>query len=265
MKIDEEILNEFFEYKRRYKNLNSHTLEMYKIDLNNFETFVGKSLLDVKFEDVVRYIEELRKSYKKSSVVRKISTLKGFYKYLLEKNVIDILPTDGIVLERPIAKEIESLEGWEINGILDQCDKTPKGIRDRLVLRIMIDTSLSLNDVLNIKVSDLLLTDYKYIIQDVNQNKIRISDPIGDKIEKFVRGVRNELKDSDSDYLFSGLTRQNFRARFINLGKKAGIERNISPSMLKNSIKKMSANDEEVYSFRESLRKRYFDIGIGDD
>ncbi|MGL5970961.1 MAG: tyrosine-type recombinase/integrase, partial [Cetobacterium sp.] len=136
-----ELLKDFLKYKFDSKNLKKETLDLYFGDMKDFENFSNKDFLDIEKKDILKYIEFLKSSYQQNSILRKISTIKIFYKYLLEKRMISNNPTDGILLEKASEKELETLEIWEINNILDVCKKDFKGIRDKLVIKFLVESN----------------------------------------------------------------------------------------------------------------------------
>lgn len=261
------LLEDFIKYKFDSKGLKKETLDLYSGDIKDFQEFLSKDLLDVTREGILKYVEYLKNNYQPNSILRKISTLKTFYKYLLEKRMIDDNPTDGIVIEKAPEKELEILEFWEINNILDSCNKDSKGLRDRLVIKLLVETNLSINDILKIRLSDLELFSYAFIFNEDKGEKIKISEELSAELELYVKETRDKLLAVKSNLVFPGFSRQAFRARFISVGKKCGIEREITPNMLRNTLKTMvKYNDESnEEQFLLDLKEKYFKIGIGDD
>ncbi|MCX3068294.1 MAG: tyrosine-type recombinase/integrase [Cetobacterium sp.] len=261
------LLENFIKYKADSKSLKKETLDLYYGDIKDFESFVEKDFLNIKKEDILKYIEFLKNNYQPNSIIRKISTIKTFYKYLLEKRFINDNPSEGIVIEKAPEKELETLELWEINSILDACGKDYKGLRDKLLIKLLVETNLSINDVLKIKISDLELVSYKIIYNDEKGEKIRISDELSKELEDYIKDIRNYLSNGNSNLVFYSFSRQSFRARFISLGKKCGIEREITPNMLRNTLKTMVKCNDEINEeqFFLDLKDKYFKIGIGDD
>ncbi len=86
------------------KNLSIATVEAYRNDLSDFNTFLadtlGKSLNDIpeiSKKDIKLYLAYLHeKDYSKTSVARKLSTLRGFFNYALRKHIIEISPMASI-------------------------------------------------------------------------------------------------------------------------------------------------------------------------
>ena len=115
--------------------------------------------------------------------------------------------------------------------------------------------------------SDLELVSYKIIFNDEKGERVGISDELSKELENYIKDTRIYLAGNSSNLVFYGFSRQSFRARFISLGKKGGIEREITPNMLRNTLKTMvKCNDEtNEEQFFLDLKDKYFKIGIGDD
>lgn len=262
------LISDFIEFKSSSQGIKKETLNTYKKDIEEFQEFINKDFLYIEEKDILKYIEKLKKNYGKNSVVRKISSLRIFFKYLFKNNFIDLIPTTKINLDKSKEIKNEILENWEINALLDIKNESEKDIRDKLLIRILVKTGLTINEALKIKISKLEFLSYKYISIEGNENIIEIDVELGKRIKNYVEKEREKIGENlNSDLLFSGLTRQNFRARIINLGKRANLDRIISTSMIRNNIKEKNMKQENISKekINEIIRKKYFEIGIGDD
>lgn len=259
-------IEDFLEYKSQSKNIKKETVEVYKKDIENFENFIKKNILEAEEKDIIEYVNFLKLSYRPSSIARKTNTLKGFYKYLLRKNLIKYLPTDKIEIEKNIEenkeknnleKHFEVLSDEEIKKILDISKTEIDGDKIKLLIELIVATNLSINNLLKIKVSELELSSYRYLF---SKKEIYISKDLEISMRKLA-------EKSTSNLLFDGLSRQLFRLKFISLAKKAGIEKEISPNMLRKTSKEKveleKRTSEEIVQQR--IREKYFKIGIGDD
>ena len=176
-------------------------------------------------------------------------------------------PIENIVIEKSPDKELDTLEFWEVNSILDICGKDPKGQRDKLIIKLLVETNLTINDVLKIKLSDLKLFSYIYVFNDESGEKIKLSSELSEELKEYVEKIREKITDDNSNLVFYGFSRQSFRARFMSLGRKSNIKREITPNMLRNTLKIMVKSNEELNeeNIMSSIKEKYFQIGIGDD
>lgn len=274
-------LKEFLVYVRDKKNFSKVSLEAYRKDLEDFtHSLMGKEYKDVTDRDVLSYLESLKTEYSENSIYRKLVSLRSFYKYLYKLEIVDKLPTEGLDPVKPKVKLPETLEWEEVRRIMDQCRDDTRGKKDRLLIKVLLETGLLISEILDIKKSDLKETDYKRIkyIKNGGLHFVEISETLEEEIREC-----SEIQDNENDMLFEGITRQNFGARFRGYGEKAGIDKRVYPNMLRNTLAKQYVEkglDEVkeklhygtlegtgVYMTRnfDKLREIYMKIGIGDD
>ena len=260
-----DFVKEFLETSKENGKITDTTHEMYQRDLKDFKEFLGeKNWIDVDNDDILQYIEELKNKYSDRSIYRKVSSLKSFYRYLLQKRIIDFMPMKEIELPKLQKAPVRVLELQELNRILEQCGDSFEGKRDRLVIRLLCETGLKINNILEIE-KDMLET-YEYKNITAAKGKRLYSEPISEKLGSDLKKYIEMLKNPEEKRVFGQLSRQGFRARFISYGKKAGIKQEISPNMIKKisiEIKGKYGNDD--ISFIEKIREAYMKIGIGDD
>lgn len=262
-----DFINEFLIDSKANGRINSSTLEIYRKDIEDFDGFIiEKDLIDVETQDLVNYIEELKKKYSDMSIYRKMSSLKSFYKYLLKSKIIDVNPTKDIELPSRVKKVTEPLEKWELKRILDVCDETYEGKRDSLVIKLLYETGFKIGDILNLEKDELSRYEYK-IINIRSASKI-LNQKISENLSKELKFFSERLLPNmytNRNKLFQELTREGFRVRFIGYGKKAELERDISPNMIKKIVTEEKIRDEDGVSLIDKIREQYMRIGIGDD
>lgn len=262
-----DFINEFLIDSKANGRINSSTLEIYRKDIEDFDGFIiGKDLIDVETQDLVNYIEELKKKYSDMSIYRKMSSLKSFYRYLLKAKIIDVNPTKDIELPNRVKKVTEPLEKWELKRILDVCDETYEGKRDSLVIKLLYETGFKIGDILSLEKDELSRYEYK-IINIRSASKIlnqKISESLSKELKFFSERLLPNMY-TNRNKLFQELTREGFRVRFIGYGKKAELERDISPNMIKKIVTEEKIRDEDGVSLIDKIREQYIRIGIGDD
>lgn len=262
-----DFINEFLIDSKANGRINSSTLEIYRKDIEDFDGFIiGKDLIDVETQDLVNYIEELKKKYSDMSIYRKMSSLKSFYRYLLKAKIIDVNPTKDIELPNRVKKVTEPLEKWELKRILDVCDETYEGKRDSLVIKLLYETGFKIGDILSLEKDELSRYEYK-IINIRSASKIlnqKVSESLSKELKFFSERLLPNMY-TNRNKLFQELTREGFRVRFIGYGKKAELERDISPNMIKKIVTEEKIRDEDGVSLIDKIREQYMRIGIGDD
>ena len=248
--------------------ISKKTIEFYKSDLEFFEDFLEDISLDkVTQEELDRYLQYIKDRYSENTVIRKITSLKSFYKFLLKKEIIKESPIDKISTSRKNIKIRDKIEERELKAIIDICPDDFIGERDRIIIKLLASTGLKIVDILGIKLFQLKESDYKSF--SLNQRNIftiiDVYPELAQEIKEFV-----EKYKINSLFIFEGVDNQKFKTNFIKYAKLAKIDRNVVPSMIKNRYilekKKVDTEEEldEIELF-EKIKKEYLRIGIGDE
>ncbi|MFK4785335.1 tyrosine-type recombinase/integrase [Fusobacterium sp. MFO224] len=264
------LVNEFFFQLEKEEVVSKVSIDFYKKDiLDFFEYLDGKSLLEVTEEDIMVYLEFLKSKYAENSIIRKITSLKSMYKYFIKKEYVSDSPIEKISTTRKNIKVGRKIKGYEIKAILDICGDSRKERRDSLIIKLLSETGLKISEILNLEAIDLKKNNYKSFT--VNRGNeyiiIQISLDLSLELREYIEKMEIET-GSEVDKIFHDITNQNFKDRFIKYGKKAKLEREVLPSMIRNKC--MDERKKEMSGFKkenrlEEIRKEYFKIGIGDE
>ena len=241
---NKDIISKYQTYLITVKFLNVETtIASYILDIYKYLEYTNKDYNKTSNEDIYNYLKNLSdNSYSIYSVVRKISSIKSFYNYLLEENIYVI----NLDIERPkfYKKLPHVLSIDEVDKLLDIKLETAFDYRNKAMLELMYATGLRVSELINLEPVNIDLE--KKIVRCFGKgNKERIV-PIGDTAVKYLKlyldGYRDNLtKRAICDNLFLNnhgkkLTRQGF---FKMLKKQAdikGIKENITPHMLRHSF-----------------------------
>jgi len=95
------------------------------------------------------------------SINRKISSLKKFYKFLIQNQIIEINPFDKVILPKINKKIPEFIKQEDITDLFDQIyfPENFKGLRDKLVLELLYGSGMRLSELINLKEQDIDFTD----------------------------------------------------------------------------------------------------------
>lgn len=248
MQMMEEV-KRYLEYCQYRKELNRNTLKAYRIDLRQYVEYVKKDgMVKKKIED---YIVYLHKNFKQKTVKRKIASIKAFYKYLEEEEIME--GTNPFNKIRVKFKEKESLPRViprsEIEKLLNgmyRFMKEKKGkddiYRDVAVVEVFFATGIRVYELSNLKEQDV----------DLNNGIIRIMGKggreryvqIGSKdVQKLLRLYyeRNKERVRMSGYFFTNRAGRRFTEQSVrNMIKKytemMGIAMRITPHMFRHSV-----------------------------
>ena len=142
MKLDPE-LEQFEHYLMVERGVSVHTQRNYLNDLRQFSTFLQKEFPDRDLTTIdnltIRsYLGALYKKNKKSSIARKLASLRTFFKFLLRKNILGDDPT-ALVSTPRLEKHMPSfLSVDEMFALLTMPEGTTQaGIRDRAIMETL--------------------------------------------------------------------------------------------------------------------------------
>lgn len=189
--------SDFLTHIRYEKRLSHHTLTAYANDLEQFTEFLHTECnVDqperADFRHIRSWIVSLVEAdLDKSSVNRKIATLRSFYGYLLRRKVIDQDPMAKIQALKASKKLPQYIEEKPMEALLDEVEfsDTFEGVRDKLVLELLYGTGIRLSELIGLKTVDVNLYD-KTILVLGKRNKHRIvplTQPLFELIQTYNR------------------------------------------------------------------------------
>jgi len=152
------LIDSFLDYLRFERNYSEKTIISYRIDLSQFEDFVKKIDEELTIEtvdsDLIRMWEVslMEQSYTTTSVNRKLSSLRSFFKFLLIKGKITVDPTRKIVGPKNKKPLPSFLKESEMDKLLDETDfgKGFAGKRDKMIIEMFYATGMRLSELIGL-------------------------------------------------------------------------------------------------------------------
>ena len=241
-----ESIEDFLRYLLIDKNYSNNTIESYKEDLLKFsEFFKSKNITDIDIDDLKRYVKYLNdQELNELSISRNISCIKSFYKYLNIEKIIDNNPSDSLFLPKVSKKLPNTLSEEEVDLLLDIKLTDMYSYRNKAMLEVLYATGLRVSELVNLKMENI---DFESdIIRTYGKgNKERVI-PIGEYAKTYLEKYLNEyryqmLKHGNNEYVFlnnhgKNMTRQGFFKIIKQIASDAGINKEISPHVLRHSF-----------------------------
>jgi tyrosine recombinase XerC len=244
-------------FLKNEKNYSNYTIVSYRNDLIQFFNYLKlyRILKDDKIEYVDRnvmrkYIVYLKKSdYSARSISRKISTVRSFFKFCLRESIIKVNPTINLITPKIDKKLPYFLYLQEVNKLIEAPLKnTIFGIRDRAILELLYGTGIRVGELVNLNIRNIDLYE-KTIIVFGKGSKERIL-PLGNPsiraiqeyltsrnlFEKKIFVNKNDLEALFLNRLGGRLTTRSIRRIIIKYMKMAGLNKKISPHVLRHSF-----------------------------
>ena len=181
-----------------------------------------------------------------ATIARKLAAIKAFYRFMTAEGYMDANPaevveagTKGIKLPRVLSED-------EVVRLLSQPDiTTAEGFRDRTMLEVLYATGMRVSELINLTLERVDL-NMKYIIAFGKGSKERIV-PLGsvaaEFLQQYLEKVRPKLthagRNTNIVFLAFGgheLTRQRFWQIIRGYGRKANINKALTPHILRHSF-----------------------------
>ena len=237
---------EFLNYCRVEKGLSANSISAYSADLDRFIAFTGCQAALPGPELLRLYIDSLfRGQLSQRSIARHMATLRCFFRFLLQENVIDWDPAQELHPPRQWQTIPKFLNLGEIEKLIQAPDTAcPTGLRDRAMIELLYACGLRVSELCRVGVGDL---DARmgYVRVTGKGNKQRLV-PVGREaifaVERYLaEGRAALLKGRASRYLFvtargGCLTRQGFWKLLGGYGRKAQVFRGLTPHVLRHSF-----------------------------
>ena len=199
----------FLEFLQKDKKLSNNTLQSYKRDITQYESYINEEnlqYLKVTNEDIKKYLENLKNIGKKTSTIsRNLASIRSFYQYLVRTKKVKEDPTEGIQSPK-VEKRVPSvLSSKEVELLLEQPKTVDlKGIRDKAMLEFAYATGMRVTEIINLDIDDVNLKDG--YVSCSNANKQR-NIPLGaisiNALKEYIKKARPYLiKNEDEKSLF---------------------------------------------------------------
>ena len=239
----------YFDYLKYQKNYSDYTIENYKEDILEFMDYLkteSLTYLDIEYSDIRFYLIYLKekRNNDNSTINRKLSSLRGFYKYLCNNGIIKYNVFKLVSGRKKSQKLPRYFEYNELEELLKVPDITkPLGQRDRLILEMLYATGIRVGELVNIKLKDINFNSKNIIILGKG-NKERYV-PYGEYCEEILNKYINDgykiLNIKSNEYLFLNnngdqITERGIRYILDQIIKKTSINKNISPHMIRHSF-----------------------------
>ena len=195
------LIDSFLEYLRLERNYSERTIVSYETDLREFEEYFQEVDAGLDFKkidaDIVRrwMVHLMDEGRAATSVNRKLSTLRSFYRFLLRRKEVVINPMLKVVGPKKKKPLPFFVREKDMDRLLDESlfEEGFEGCRDRLILEMFYATGMRLSELIGLNDADVDLSA-RLIKVTGKRNKQRLI-PFGDEMEEdlliYIK-VRNE-------------------------------------------------------------------------
>lgn len=247
-----EAIENYANYLRFEKNASENTIEAYVSDLQKLQDFAEQNLMNItpitiSYEYLQEFLYQISKiNYSERTQARWISSIKGFFSFLLEDELREDNPS--ALLETPklglYLPDTLSLE--EIEKLISATDEnTDLAKRNRCMIEVLYGCGLRVSELTELQISNINFKENYLKIQGKG-DKVRfvpLADYTADFIKNYINNIRSKQKinSKHSDILFlnsrgAQISRQMVFLIIKEIVRKAGIQKNISPHTFRHSF-----------------------------
>jgi integrase/recombinase XerD len=244
------LIDRYVNYLVVEKGLSSNTIVSYSADLALYLEFLRANGI-VHFGDadralVLKHLVALRGAGLGSrSRARHLVTIRGFYRFLVQEQILDANPAHLVDLPRAGRKLPDVLKIDDVIRLLDAPDLSkPLGLRDAAMLELLYAAGLRVSELVTVGVGNVNLEAcfVRILGKGSKERVVPIGQAAMKKLDAYVASARPALlKGRPSVYLFVTrsaklMTRQGLWKLLKQYAKKANITQNVTPHTLRHSF-----------------------------
>jgi integrase/recombinase XerD len=241
------IIDSFLDNLWMERGLSENTLQAYRSDLYAFAVWLSQksiSIIDAQSIEILNYLSEQGTRSARTSA-RRLSSLRRLYEYLVREGQMNHDPAakiDSPKIGRPLPK---SLTEEEVEALINAPDTASTlGLRDRAMLEVLYATGLRVSELIGLRLSQVNLRQgvVRVMGKGNKERLVPLGEEAVDWIEKYQREARLSLfKLEPNDVMFPSnrgklMTRQTFWHAIKRYALVAGIQKNISPHVLRHAF-----------------------------
>ncbi|MDR3243098.1 MAG: tyrosine-type recombinase/integrase, partial [Clostridiales Family XIII bacterium] len=265
-------LEQFKEYLESAKKMAANSVAAYMRDAGEFVFFLtnetdegARGPESAGQADVAAYLLKLKQDGKSAATVRrKLASVRAFYRFLQSSGGIKANPAGDIKTPKAERKDIDFLSVEEMEKLIEQPDKSAKGVRDRAILELLYAAGLRISEAVELDVESVNLR-MGFVTCAGGRGKTRIiplGRPARTALEEYIYGGRAKLLRSgerDEPALFLNchggrMTRQGIWKTLNEYAERAGFERKVAPQIIRNSFAvHMVQNGADLKSLQEMM------------
>lgn len=246
----EDYIDQFLTYLEVERNYSRNTVANYRVDLLDFKKFLIRlndsqpSIGEIDHLAIRGYLGDLQeRQLSRSTVLRKLSTLRSFFRYLARRGYLDTDPTSALATPKVRRKLPEFLELSEVEALLSAPDtKTIVGLRDQAILELLYSTGMRVGELLALNLPDM--DRQNAIVKVRGKGKKERILPVGrtamTALDNYL-ARRYELSSRPSQAIFLSQRgnrpdAKSIRRRIEKYARDAGIKKKITPHTLRHTF-----------------------------
>ncbi|MFD1553856.1 integrase [Putridiphycobacter roseus] len=213
------MLESFLHYLTYEKRFSAHTVVAYENDVKQFYEVLNLEdhmLADLTHRDIRGYLVELvDMNHENTTINRKLSSLKTFFKFLKREEKImhnPMVKIQGLKQKKMLPQFVPENQLWD-KSTFDEYDDPFLNLRDELILELFYQTGIRLSELINLKSNQYQSTQIKVIGKRNKERIIPVASPLKMLIDEYLL-LRLE-KEVDMDFLINGNKGKKLESKFV--------------------------------------------------
>lgn len=229
----------YLKYERAYSD---NTVGAYMNDLNKYEEFLKKDILESDTEDLEKYLKYIKK-LESTTVAHKITSIKSYFNYNIKRGIVSVNPADKVSRPKLTKHLPEYLTEEEVGKLLDVEVKSPYDYRNKTILELLYSSGIRISELVNIKTPNY--DSEECLIRIMGKGSKERIVPLGDYavniMNDYMNNYRPLINKKHTDYVFVNNRGDKISRQFIfkvikKEALKKGIKKDISPHTLRHTF-----------------------------
>lgn len=234
------------------RNFSVHTVKAYCTDVLDFLLWLDDiSCEEVEFSKIREYLHFIQKfQYKKTTIARKIASLRTFYKYLFKEKKVDTNPAVNLNSPKRTRNLPKFLTTYEIETILNNTKiDTPAGYRNKTILELLWATGMRISELSGLNFEDLNLEENEIRVfgKGAKERIVLISERAKSYLTRYIETARplvakgyNVNTDETSPVFINNtgyrLQPKTVRNVINNIVEKIDLPKHVTPHVFRHSF-----------------------------
>jgi len=229
------------------RHLSPHTRKAYQRDLSVLLSFCNthdvRHWQDLDGRQIRGFVAwRHRQGMSGKSLQRNLSSIRVFYRYLIDQKLASQNPAQGIFAPKTSRKLPEALDADQATQLVSIDDQDTLSIRDRAILELMYSSGLRLSELINLDMDNIDLADA--VVTVIGKGRKTRTVPVGRYAIQALRNwfdKRPELVRNDETAIFVNrtgkrLSPRTFQHRLKQWAIRRGLASHVHPHMLRHSF-----------------------------
>lgn len=236
----------FLKYLETIKNASAHTLRNYALDLQHFDKHAqGISLEQIDKRLLRSYLAMLSdKGSSKRTMLRRLSSLRSFFKYLMREKGVQHNPLEEIESPKLEKKLPASLSYEQVERLFAQPDiKDYLGFRDRCIMELFYSSGLRVSELVNLSRSDFDSVNHSLRIfgKGKKERVVPITKTAAEWLQNYLKHPERAFFEKDAKAIFLNRWGERLSVRSVDRKFEAyllssGLSSKITPHTIRHTI-----------------------------